>query len=105
VFRFFTATENDDELSSAFPKSAAEYVFAKNAFGSNFIAFIVGCLISFFYTCLCGNSRDWLCRRPFSVHSTDASDGLRSCFDRGPVFSQFLWHQRIIWINVAFTLA
>jgi len=35
------------ELSSAFPKSAAEYVFAKNAFGSNFIAFIVGCLIVF----------------------------------------------------------
>src|ERR671924_1986599 len=35
------------ELSSIFPKSAAEYVFAKNAFGSSFIAFIVGCLIVF----------------------------------------------------------
>jgi basic amino acid/polyamine antiporter, APA family len=35
------------ELSSTFPKSAAEYVFAKNAFGSNFVAFIVGCLIVF----------------------------------------------------------
>ena len=35
------------ELSSTFPKSAAEYVFAKNAFGSNFVAFILGCLIVF----------------------------------------------------------
>lgn len=35
------------ELSSMFPKSAAEYFFAKNAFKSNFISFIVGCLIVF----------------------------------------------------------
>ena len=35
------------ELSSMFPKSAAEYVFAKNVFGSHFIALIVGCLIIF----------------------------------------------------------
>lgn len=35
------------ELSSMFPKSGAEYMFAKNAFGNNFIAFIVGCLIIF----------------------------------------------------------
>jgi APA family basic amino acid/polyamine antiporter len=35
------------ELSSTFPKSAAEYVFTKNAFGSNFVAFIVGCMIVF----------------------------------------------------------
>jgi basic amino acid/polyamine antiporter, APA family len=35
------------ELSSMFPKSAAEFVFVKNAFGNNFIAFIVGCLIVF----------------------------------------------------------
>jgi APA family basic amino acid/polyamine antiporter len=35
------------ELSSMFPKSAAEYFFVKNAFGNNFLAFIVGCLIIF----------------------------------------------------------
>jgi APA family basic amino acid/polyamine antiporter len=35
------------ELSSMFPKSAAEYVFAKSVFGSHFIALVVGCLIIF----------------------------------------------------------
>jgi basic amino acid/polyamine antiporter, APA family len=44
------------ELSSIFPRSAAEYVFTKNAFGSfsktkgkitNLISFTVGCLIIF----------------------------------------------------------
>jgi APA family basic amino acid/polyamine antiporter len=35
------------ELSSMYPKSAAEYVFAKNVFGSQFIALVVGCLIIF----------------------------------------------------------
>ena len=35
------------ELSSMFPKSAADTVFAKNVFGSHFIASIVGCLIIF----------------------------------------------------------
>ena len=32
------------ELSSIFPKSAAEYVFIKNAFKSNFFAFVIGWL-------------------------------------------------------------
>jgi APA family basic amino acid/polyamine antiporter len=35
------------ELSSMFPKSAAEYVYIKNAFGSNAAAFIAGWLIMF----------------------------------------------------------
>ena len=35
------------ELSSIYPKSAAEYVFAKNVFRSHFIALVVGCLIIF----------------------------------------------------------
>ncbi|AFU58971.1 amino acid transporter [Candidatus Nitrososphaera gargensis Ga9.2] len=35
------------ELSSMFPKSAAEYVFAKNAFKNNLVAFITGWLITF----------------------------------------------------------
>jgi APA family basic amino acid/polyamine antiporter len=35
------------ELSSMFPKSAAEYVFVKNAFGSNLFAFVAGWLIIF----------------------------------------------------------
>lgn len=35
------------ELSSIFPKSAAEYVFVKNAFGSNLFAFVAGWLIIF----------------------------------------------------------
>ena len=35
------------ELTSIFPKSAAEYVFVKEAFGVNFLALIVGCLIIF----------------------------------------------------------
>jgi len=35
------------ELSSMFPKSAAEYVFAKNAFKSNLTAFVAGWLITF----------------------------------------------------------
>ncbi len=35
------------ELSSAFPKSAAEYVFVKNAFGNNLLAFVTGWLIIF----------------------------------------------------------
>jgi APA family basic amino acid/polyamine antiporter len=35
------------ELSSIFPKSAAEYVYAKNVFGNDFAASIIGCLIIF----------------------------------------------------------
>lgn len=35
------------ELSSMFPKSAAEYVYVKNAFGNNAAAFITGWLIMF----------------------------------------------------------
>jgi APA family basic amino acid/polyamine antiporter len=35
------------ELSSMFPKSAAEYVFAKNAFGSRLLAFVAGWMIIF----------------------------------------------------------
>jgi amino acid transporter len=35
------------ELSSIFPRSAAEYVFAKNAFGNDLAAAIIGCLIIF----------------------------------------------------------
>ena len=35
------------ELSSVFPKSAAEYVFVKQGIGSNFIALFVGCLTIF----------------------------------------------------------
>jgi len=35
------------ELSSVFPKSAAEYVYVKESFGSNFAALFVGCLIVF----------------------------------------------------------
>ena len=35
------------ELSSIFPKSAAEYVYSKNAFDSNLIGSIVGCMIIF----------------------------------------------------------
>ena len=35
------------ELSSVFPKSAAEYVFVKEGIGSNFIALFVGCLTIF----------------------------------------------------------
>jgi amino acid transporter len=33
--------------SSTFPRSAAEYIFAKNAFDNHFIALMVGCLIIF----------------------------------------------------------
>ncbi len=35
------------ELTSMFPKSAAEYVFVKNAFGNNLAAFVSGWLITF----------------------------------------------------------
>lgn len=35
------------ELSSMYPKSAAEYVFAKNAFGSKMVAFVAGWMIVF----------------------------------------------------------
>lgn len=35
------------ELSSIFPKSAAEYVYVKEGLGSNFLALFVGCLIVF----------------------------------------------------------
>jgi basic amino acid/polyamine antiporter, APA family len=35
------------ELSSMFPKSAAEYVFVKNAFKNNLVAFVTGWLITF----------------------------------------------------------
>jgi APA family basic amino acid/polyamine antiporter len=35
------------ELSSIYPKSAAEYIFAKNVFGSHFISLVVGCLAIF----------------------------------------------------------
>jgi APA family basic amino acid/polyamine antiporter len=35
------------ELSSMFPKSAAEYVYVKGGFGNNFLALFVGCLTVF----------------------------------------------------------
>jgi basic amino acid/polyamine antiporter, APA family len=35
------------ELSSVFPKSAAEYVYVKESFGNNFLALIIGCLTIF----------------------------------------------------------
>jgi amino acid transporter len=35
------------ELSSVFPKSAAEYVYVKEGFGNNFLALFVGCLTVF----------------------------------------------------------
>ncbi|MFL6418608.1 MAG: amino acid permease [Nitrososphaeraceae archaeon] len=35
------------ELSSIFPKNAAEYIFAKNIFGNDLAASIIGCLIIF----------------------------------------------------------
>jgi APA family basic amino acid/polyamine antiporter len=35
------------ELSSMFPKSAAEYVYVKEGFGNNFLALFVGCLTVF----------------------------------------------------------
>lgn len=35
------------ELSSMYPKAAAEYSFVKNAFGNNFVAFLVGWLTLF----------------------------------------------------------
>ncbi|HXV46288.1 MAG TPA: APC family permease [Nitrososphaera sp.] len=35
------------ELSSMFPKSAAEYVFVKNAFRNNLLAFVTGWIITF----------------------------------------------------------
>ena len=35
------------ELSSIFPKSAAEYVYSKNAFDSNLVGSIAGCMIIF----------------------------------------------------------
>lgn len=35
------------ELSSIFPKNAAEYIFAKNIFGNDLAALIIGCLIIF----------------------------------------------------------
>jgi APA family basic amino acid/polyamine antiporter len=35
------------ELSSIFPKSAAEYVYVKEGFGNNFVALFVGCLTIF----------------------------------------------------------
>ena len=35
------------ELASMFPKSAAEYIYVKHAFGINFVALFVGCLTIF----------------------------------------------------------
>lgn len=35
------------ELSSVFPKSAAEYFYVKESFGNNFLALIIGCLTIF----------------------------------------------------------
>ena len=35
------------ELASMFPKSAAEYIYVKHAFGKNFLALFVGCLTIF----------------------------------------------------------
>ena len=35
------------ELSSIFPKSCSRIIYAKNAFGNDFVASIIGCLIIF----------------------------------------------------------
>lgn len=45
------------ELSSIFPKSAAEYVYSKNAFDSNFVGSIAGLCCSSFRSDSCY----WIC--------------------------------------------
>ena len=84
------------ELSSMFPKSAADYVFAKNVFGSHFIALIVGCLIIFVavvsaaYCCIRFLWVFYLCFFPTISSSTCCNSS--NC---SPIICQFLWHIRI----------
>lgn len=93
------------ELSSTFPKSAAEYVFAKNAFDKNFIAFIVGCLIVFVALVsaatvaigFAGYLSVFFPQLPQMVYAV-ALIGVLS-------FVNFYGIRESIWINVAFTLA
>jgi basic amino acid/polyamine antiporter, APA family len=92
------------ELSSIFPKSAAEYVFAKNAFGSSFIVFIAGCLIVFVALVsaatvaigFAGYISEFFPSFPKMVYAIALVTTLS--------FVNFLGIRESVWTNVAFTL-
>ena len=84
------------ELSSMFPKSVEIYVFAKNVFGSHFIALMVGCLIIFVAVvsaatvALGFSGYVYLCFFP-SISSSICCNSSNSSL----IICQFLWHIRI----------
>src|SRR5215207_7049389 len=84
------------ELSSTFPKSAAEYVFAKNVFGSHFIALVVGSLIIFVAvasaaTVALGFS-GYLTSAFFPQFKSRIGSNSSNC---GFIICQFLWYSTI----------
>ena len=84
------------ELSSMFPKSAAEYVFAKNVFGSHFIASIVGCLIIFVAVVSAATVALGFSGYFTSVFFPQFHPVLVAIVLIGsPIICQFLWHIRI----------
>jgi hypothetical protein len=92
------------ELTSMFPKSAAEYVFVKNAFKSNLAAFVAGWLITFVAIVSAG------------AVATGFAGYLSGLFPQlDPVLSaialvvvlsiiNFIGIRESVWMNTAFTL-
>lgn len=93
------------ELSSIFPKSAAEYVFVKNAFDNNFVAFIVGCMIVFVAVFsaatvaigFAGYLSVFFPQMPDMVYAVALIAVLS--------FVNFIGIRESVWMNVAITLA
>jgi APA family basic amino acid/polyamine antiporter len=92
------------ELTSMFPKSAAEYVFVKNAFRNNLAAFVAGWLITFVAIVSAG---------AVAIGFSGYLSGLFPQFD--PVLSaialvvvlsviNFIGIRESVWMNTAFTL-
>jgi APA family basic amino acid/polyamine antiporter len=91
------------ELSSMFPKSAAEYVFVKNAFKNNLAAFVTGWLITF------------VAIASAAAVAIGFSGYLASFFPFDPVLSaailivvlsavNFIGIRESVWMNTTFTL-
>ena len=78
------------ELASMFPKSAAEYIYVKHAFGINFVALFVGCLTIFVAITSAAYGSDWLFRLSLCFFPASIINSICSNIDNSSINYQFL---------------
>jgi APA family basic amino acid/polyamine antiporter len=83
------------ELSSMYPRAAAEYIFVKNAFRSNFVAFIVGWLTLF--VAIISASAIALGFGGYFTTISGMPIVVAALGHNWVVFFEFFWHSRIIF--------